>query len=297
MKIEYFYDIIAVYNEKSIKKAAIERGLSEVTLRNHLELIEAEIGEPIIKITSKKVELTEEGMAFYLYAMRALEDFSAYKKENLKETEYDEMNIGMDINVFLGSMYTCSSIVSKKYKTRFNIVQQYKDDVIDGVRFGNFDTGLVILDGDTKEKIAKHNLDYKFVCTRRPVAIIGSNHPLAKYDSITLKDLEDYKRIALKNSFEEFYFFENNNKMKQRLKRSNLVYKYIGDVLMALKHGDFYFIGGCNEYIDLGLSGLKVLEVLELQERVDVGCIYNKSKGFLDPLNAMIEVSEEIKKL
>lgn len=295
MKVEYLYDIIAIYNGKSIKNAAIERGITEDTLKKRIETIEKEVGKIICNTSSQALELTEDGMKFYFDAMKALAEITEYKSENIKKQRKKELNIAMDINVFHGTLYTCSNSIAKKYNIKFNVIQQFKSDVIDGVISGKYDTGLIILDNLTREKIKQYGLDYNFLCTRRPVIIVSKNHPLAKFKRISLSKLEKYQRVSLANSFEECYYFQDNTLIKHKLSRSNMVYKYIEDILLTLKYGENYFIGGCNEDIDLRLNDLSVIEIVELTERLEVVCIYPKTKTFLEPLKEILDLSQELK--
>lgn len=296
MKIEYLYDIISLYNQKCIKNAAIERGISEITLKKHIELMQKEVGEIINYTSSSKIELTKEGLNFYYHAMRALADFTEYKLQNMKAEKKKDITVAMDINVFLGVIYICSDTMSQKYDVKFDIIHLYKNDVIQGVRDSKFDVGLIILDSLSKEKLKEHNLDYKHICTRRPVVIVSEDHPLANNKKVSLKELAIYERISLENSFEELSYLQNKRKKNIKLGKSNVMYKFITDILLSLKHSQFYFIGGCNEKIDLSLSGLRVLEIEELHERSEVVCIYPNYKPLLEPLKELLHSNTIISK-
>lgn len=295
MKIEYLFDIVAIYNQKSLRKAADERGIAEMTIKKHLDLIELELGEKIYKSKVGTIELTDEGVAFYLYAVKALAEITGYKNRQLEKIYDDKISFGVDVNVFLGYIYICSKLIGEKYDVKFNILQLYKEDILEGVKDGKYDAGLIIIDKITKEKVERYNLEYQKICTRRPVVMVSENHPLAKLSEVSLSELEKYKRISLKNSFEEFYCFEHDIEIKYGMKRSNVVFKYIGDVLLSLRNSEFFFIGGINEDEEILLKGLKAVEITELKERVEVGYIYYKTKTIVEPIKAIVDIRETFK--
>lgn len=296
LKIEYLYDIVALYNEKSIKGAAKELGISNITLKKHIEKIEVELGGKIYKDLGNNIELTDEGISFYLSAVKILSELTGYKNENLHKENKKQISIGLDVNIFPGYIYICSEKVGEKHHIQFNILQLYKENILEGVRDGYYDSGVIILDNVTKRIAEQYNLVYKEICTRRPVIMVSKKHPLAKFDEVSLRDLENYKRISLKNSFEEFYCFENDVEIKYGLKISNVKFKSISDVMVSLIDSPFYFIGGINEDEESLLHELKVIGIKELKERVEVGYIHCKAKPLLEPIKEIVEIRENIKK-
>lgn len=295
MKIDFLYDIISIYNQKSIKRAAEERGISEVTFRKRIEALQEEVGDKIYNINGSKIELTDEGISFYFYAINALSQLTGYKNKHLENHYDNEISIGVDINIFLGYIYICSKLVGEKYNVVFKILQLYKENILDAVRDEKYDAGIIIMDRIVKEKVERYNLTYNKICTRRPVIMVSEKHPLARFNEISLMDLQDYKRIALKNSFEEFYCFEHDIEIKYNLKRSNIVFKYLNDILLSLRNSQFYFIGGINEDEEVLLKGIKVIEIKELKERIEVGYIYNKKNVLKAPIKAIVNIRETFK--
>lgn len=295
MKIEYLYDILAINRQRSIKKAADERGLSEVTLRKHIHQIEEELGDKLYINTGNTIELTDEGISFYFYAVKALGELTVYKDSFLSSSYDSELSIAVDVNIFLGYIYICSKLIGDKLNVRFDILQLYKEEILEGIRDKVHNAGVIVMDPITKEKLERYNIKYEKICTRRPVVIVSKDHPLANETEVSLGDLSKFKRIALKNSFEEYYCFEHDIEIKYGLKRSNVVFKYISDILLSLSSSNFYYIGGINEDDEILLKGLKVLNLRELKERVEVGYIYNKSTVLPAPIKEIVDVRETFK--
>ena len=88
MRLEYIKSFIGVVNYKSFSLAAKYLYLSQPTISTHIKQLENELGVQLLVRSTKDVLLSEEGKAFYPYALQLLETESrALKKLNKCDAE------------------------------------------------------------------------------------------------------------------------------------------------------------------------------------------------------------------
>ena len=73
MRLDYIKSFIGVVNYKSFSLAAKYLFLSQPTISTHIKQLEAELGVQLLVRSTKDVLLSEEGKAFYPYALQLLE--------------------------------------------------------------------------------------------------------------------------------------------------------------------------------------------------------------------------------
>lgn len=288
MKLEYLYAFIAVYNEKSLTKAALSMNLSDKTVQKYLNNLEEEVGVKLTIRTRRGIEFTEEGVSFYLYSNNTIATLDSFKNNiNKKNKDYI---IASEIRIFFTGIIRCAEKIIDKYKVKFSFKELYREEVLKGVFDKKYDLGIITMDKGLVEILESYNLEFIEVAKRNTVAIVNINHPLANKDEISLTELRDYKRLVFENPFDDYYNYYYDIEKKYSLPPSNIYLKYLGDVKLILKNTSSYYLGGITDYEANNLSELKAIKIIEMEEKIKVGYVLSKERPNDNVIKELIEI-------
>lgn len=274
MKLEYLYALIAVHDEKTITRASEKLDLSDKTVHKYLNNLEEEIGVKLTTRSSRGVEFTEEGEAFYLYATNTIATLDSFKNNIVKENK--EYVIAAEIRTFFTGIINCSEKVIEKYHVNFLFKELYREEILKGLVDKKYDLGIITMDKGIAQSLANNNLEFVEVSKRNTVAIVKNTHPLANKKEVSLRELKEYKRIVFENPFDDYYNYYHDIEKEYDLMRSNIMLNYLGDVELILKNTTCYYLGGITQHEENILPGLKAIRISEMKEQVAVGYVHNK---------------------
>lgn len=143
MDFKQLQSFAAVVKYQSFTKAAEKLFLSQPTVSNHICQLEEELQRRLILRTTKSIELTPKGQEVYGYAARILE---------LRERMIESCSMEAQKIIHLGastipSAYILPELLSEfgslSPDTYFSIHQSDSQGVVEGLREGLFDIGMV----------------------------------------------------------------------------------------------------------------------------------------------------------
>jgi LysR family transcriptional regulator, transcriptional activator of the cysJI operon len=183
-------------------RAAEELNLSQPAVSHHIKSLEDEIGEPLFLRNKDGIWLTKAGHTMYEHATKIL-DIADEMRLEIKDTQANlsgkivlgavTRGLGNPISLFYQDF-------KKVYRDIELVMQtaQKLDDIVEEVRNGNIDIGMVT-----------HNLDLSGLAVipygeYELILAVGKNHRLAKKGQIEPADLQN----------EEWAMFEPTNKSR-----------------------------------------------------------------------------------
>lgn len=143
MEFKQLESYAAVVRYNSFTKAAENLYISQPTISTHIRALEEELNVRLIMRTTKNIEVTEDGMKLYEYAINLLE---------LRDRMMQECSAGARKIIHLGastipSAYVLPEILPKfgqlNPNAYFAIHQSDSQAVVDGLTDGIYDVGLI----------------------------------------------------------------------------------------------------------------------------------------------------------
>ena len=188
MTLEQMREFIVLAEELNYLVAADIMYTTQATLSRHIMAMEAELGFPLFTRTTKRIELTQEGALFLLYARRAvrIQDEFTTKLENARRSISESLKLGYNaVSTFYNFTELLTQFTADHPQTSLTITQDDVEPLIRAVRDGEIDVAFVQEDpfhpADGLERIS---LDSDTL-----VAVLPSTHPLADRQSIRLQEL------------------------------------------------------------------------------------------------------------
>lgn len=189
MTIEQMREFVILAEERNYLVAADMLFSTQATLSRHIMAMEKELGFQLFNRSTKKIELTQDGSRFLVYARRAmkLQDDYLAELECAKRSMSESLTVGYNA---LAAFYRFTDKLTYFMTTHPKIpIKMIEDDteiLIKAVQNGSCDIAFIQEDpfhpveGLEKLHISSDTLD----------AVLPAHHPLAKNDSITLQQLK-----------------------------------------------------------------------------------------------------------
>lgn len=144
---------VAIAKLKSFSKAADHLFLTQPTISNHIQNLEKELGTILINRSNKKVTLTKAGEILFAHAM----DILNKKEQTLFSLKSFQGKIEGTLEIASSSIpeqYILPSLLNSFHKlypdVKFHLLHYDSEQVVDSIRNGEIDFGIVGAKNDTK---------------------------------------------------------------------------------------------------------------------------------------------------
>ena len=151
MEFKQLQSFVEVVNYQSFTKASDKLFISQPTVSAHISQLEEELNTKLILRTTKSISLTEKGKEVYDYAIKIL----GLKTRMLEACSVQPKNIIHIGASTIPSAYILPNILQEYGKTTpdtyFSIHQNDSQGIIDGLKEGLFDIGMIGMKPDDDE--------------------------------------------------------------------------------------------------------------------------------------------------
>ena len=238
MTLQQLRYIVTVAQTGNITEAAKRLFISQPSLTNAIHELEKEMQITIFNRTNKGVSLSNDGEIFLSYARQVLEQTDLLEEKFLNKKEQSPkfsvscQHYSFAVNAFVDVIRTFGG---NKYDFTLRETQTY--EIIEDVSRLKSEIGILYTSSNNEKVISKilkqNGLIFQELFVAKPHVFISSQHPLAKYNQLTLEDLEEYPYLSFEQGeYNSFYFSEEilstldhnkNIKVRDRATLFNLV--------------------------------------------------------------------------
>lgn len=191
-QLQYF---ISLAENGRISETAKELYIAQSTLSNSIKSLESEIGATLFDHTAQGFTLTASGKVFYRYMKHALSTINEGKLLALNPAAANSDTIVLGIDPYVRKEYARVAIeaykdAANRPNAKFTTVTEPRNGIIDGLRRGTIDAGMVLSEIDAAdlicEKVGKYSL----------AVVFNANHPLAAKPVLPINDIMKYAIIS-----------------------------------------------------------------------------------------------------
>lgn len=188
MTIEQMREFVILAEERNYLVAADMLYSTQATLSRHIMAMEKELGFPLFTRSTKKIELTQEGGRFLVYARRAMKLQNDYlaELECAKRSMSESLTVGYNaLAAFYRFTDKLTQFMTSHPKIPIKMIEDDTEILIKAVQNGSCDIAFIQEDpfhpveGLEKLHISSDTLD----------AVLPIRHPLTKHDTISLQQL------------------------------------------------------------------------------------------------------------
>lgn len=295
MTLQQIRYVIAVASTGSINEAAKRLFVSQPNLSSAIKDLEEELRITIFARTNKGVIITQDGEEFLVYAKQIMEQMDLLEEKYMDHKIKKKFGISTQHYSFAVKAFVEMVKGFDMNQYEFAIRETRTNDILEDVKLGKSEIGILYIN-DFNEKvltklIKSSELKFQELFKCKGYVYLWKDHPLAKNDIITMKDLEAYPCLAFEQGENNsFYFAEeilstyNYPKIIKACDRATMLNLMIGLNGYTL----------CSGIICEELNGSDYVAVpLETEEVMKIGYITRKNSVISDIGKKYIE---EVKK-
>lgn len=189
MDFDRLAEFVAVAKHKSIKKAALELGLSSATLSARLIRFEEYLGTELFHRGAGSVTLTPAGRQLLPSAVEILSSYQQTRREmrSAQEHSYHQLRIaitGTNLPLYLGPFLDQLNLSNPG--VQLELLDDSRFGIVDALQSGAVD----IYFAPVMEDFAPKGLSKNPVSTSTQFLILPRNHPLAEQTMVSLRELD-----------------------------------------------------------------------------------------------------------
>ncbi len=209
MELRHLRTIVAVAQHRSLTKAGEDLYLTQSAVSQQIRRLEEELGVAVFRRSSRRVELTPEGLVILGYAQRVLAEVDGMhgELEEISGLLRGELRIG---GVYPTGNYDLFGVLAE-YRAAYpdvsiHMVEATQDDVLAALRADEMDCAFAAVDPDTlgDEYAATLLIEEEFVVA------LPVGHPLCAKPRVTFEELAAEDLIA----------YRDNSALRRRLERT-----------------------------------------------------------------------------
>lgn len=198
MELEYLRDFVVLSKTNNYLEAADELFIAQSSLTRHIQKMEKELGIPLFKRTSRKVELSEHGKMFLPYALKIVEIYDKYLSELYANTRRENKVIfacnkalaPYDFGIVMSEFRESYPKIDLEYEQPAKPLEKLQNNLIDFLLIG-------------KEFIPKGDFNIRVISKDSFVVVVSSRHRLANWEKVSIKSLAEEKIVLPSMLLEE----------------------------------------------------------------------------------------------
>jgi LysR family hydrogen peroxide-inducible transcriptional activator len=188
--------LVALADHKHFGRAAAASFVSQPTLSTQIRKLEDELGVPLVERAPRKVMLTPAGRDIAERARRVIAEVEQMKEAARRSQDPEAGTVRLGLFPTLGP-YLLPHVVPR-IRERFPrlellLVEEKSDVILAQLREGRLDAGLLAL------PVHDDQLHAEFLFEEPFVLAVPETHPLAKKESLSLKDLAHERLLLLED--------------------------------------------------------------------------------------------------
>ena len=281
IQLQYFVEVVKTNN---ISKAAKNLYVSQPAISTAIRELEKEFNTSLFIRYNNQITLTDEGHYLYLLALDLLDNFEKVRSDMYSYIkQFEILKIG--VPPMLGT-FILPSIINSYTKENPNVEIQLTE-------LGSMENRKALINREitlgltvkSKDEKLPEQLTYIKIMDTTLLFTVHSNHPLAKKQKISIKDIKDFPIILMKKDCLQSLLvsnaFEENGLIPNIKVRTNQLYT-IKELIKKNNLGAFMF----NQVIEneQSITGIQLEKPIDLEivlaYRKDAN-LNNISKRFL----------------
>ena len=188
--------LVALADHRHFGRAAAASFVSQPTLSTQIRKLEEELGVPLVERAPRKVMLTPAGLDIAERARRIVGEVEQMKEAARRSQDPEAGTVRLGMFPTLGP-YLLPHVVPRiraRYPSlELLLVEEKSDVLLTRLREGKLDAGLLAL------PVHDDQLHVEFLFEEPFLLAVSEAHPLARRDSLALKELADQRLLLLED--------------------------------------------------------------------------------------------------
>ncbi|CAL9310592.1 MULTISPECIES: LysR family transcriptional regulator [unclassified Streptomyces] len=195
MELRQLEYLVAVAEEASFTKAAARVFVTQPCVSAQIRRLERELGQELLNRGGRTVQLTEVGAAALPHARAALAAVDGVRRavDDFTEVLRGQVAIGAVASSLTARLPKLIADFSDTYPAvEISLTEGSTDQLADAVRAGRTDLAIIGVVAEPPE-----GLEVQVVADESLVGVVSHDHPLARYTSVSVEELESHALMCL----------------------------------------------------------------------------------------------------
>lgn len=214
MTLQQMKYVVEIADRGSMNEAAKALFVSQPSLSGTVRELESEIGITLFNRSNRGICITAEGQEFLGYARQMLLQYRLMEERYL-ETKERRKKFHVSTQHYTFAVKAFAELIKKAGMEEYDfaIYETRTHEVIEDVRNLKSELGILYLNTFNERvllnDIRENNLEFTELFSCRVYAYLGAGNPLAKKESVTMQELEEYPCISFdQGRGNSFYYAE-----------------------------------------------------------------------------------------
>ena len=228
MRIQQLHYIIKIVETGSMNEAAKQLFITQPSLSNAVRDLEREMGIEIFIRNPKGITLTKDGVEFLSYARQVVEQ-TALLEERYKSQGHTRELFSVSAQHYAFVVNAFVSLLKETDMTRYELFlrETRTYEIIDDVKNFRSEIGVLFLNSYNHDVLTKmfddNHLTYTSLFKAHPHIFVSKDNPLAKHQSVSLSDLEDFPYLSYDQGIHNSFYFSEEILSQEHHKKSIVV--------------------------------------------------------------------------
>ncbi|MCB4994999.1 LysR family transcriptional regulator [Streptococcus mutans] len=273
MRIQQLHYIIKIVETGSMNEAAKQLFITQPSLSNAVRDLEREMGIEIFIRNPKGITLTKDGVEFLSYARQVVEQ-TALLEERYKSQGHTRELFSVSAQHYAFVVNAFVSLLKETDMTRYELFlrETRTYEIIDDVKNFRSEIGVLFLNSYNHDVLTKmfddNHLTYTSLFKAHPHIFVSKDNPLAKHQSVSLSDLEDFPYLSYDQSIHNSFYFSEEI-MSQISHKKSIVVSDRATLFNLMIGLDGYTIA--TGILNSNLNGDNIVSIpLEVDDEIDI---------------------------
>ena len=236
MEIRHLKYFVKIAETLSFSEAAKALFITQSTLSQQIRQLEQEMDAQLFERNNHNVRLTEAGEELLPYARQTLKASQACldRIQDLQHMLTGTLNIGVTFSFSPILTEALFAFIKLYPKVKLNIFYKPMDELMKMLEHDDVDFALTFRPAELNKDIESH-----FLFDNHLAVIVREDHPLARKESVSIAELEQYDLVLPAKGLQAQNAQENFNKSKDAiLGKVALTQIVIKIIINAFKNGE-----------------------------------------------------------
>ena len=273
MRIQQLHYIIKIVETGSMNEAAKQLFITQPSLSNAVRDLEREMGIEIFIRNPKGITLTKDGVEFLSYARQVVEQ-TALLEERYKSQGHTRELFSVLAQHYAFVVNAFVSLLKETDMTRYELFlrETRTYEIIDDVKNFRSEIGVLFLNSYNHDVLTKmfddNHLTYTSLFKAHPHIFVSKDNPLAKHQSVSLSDLEDFPYLSYDQGIHNSFYFSEEI-MSQISHKKSIVVSDRATLFNLMIGLDGYTIA--TGILNSNLNGDNIVSIpLEVDDEIDI---------------------------
>ena len=273
MRIQQLHYIIKIVETGSMNEAAKQLFITQPSLSNAVRDLEREMGIEIFIRNPKGITLTKDGVEFLSYARQVVEQ-TALLEERYKSQGHTRELFSVSAQHYAFVVNAFVSLLKETDMTRYELFlrETRTYEIIDDVKNFRSEIGVLFLNSYNHDVLTKmfddNHLTYTSLFKAHPHIFVSKDNPLAKHQSVSLSDLEDFPYLSYDQGIHNSFYF-SEEMMSQISHKKSIVVSDRATLFNLMIGLDGYTIA--TGILNSNLNGDNIVSIpLEVDDEIDI---------------------------